>query len=91
MSLAGIKNRDATIKNRVLILDLILYSRFLQGSRIECQLTFERYCRERGVRVCNDAVLLDFWCGVGRKCTAILSLAHSHESLFSKQSLPIYP
>ena len=64
MSLAGIEDRDATIENRVSILNSIFYSRFLRGLRIACQLTFERYCREGGVRVCGDAVLLDFWCGV---------------------------
>ena len=37
---ALIENRDVVIANRVSILD----SRFMQGSRIECQLTFERYC-----------------------------------------------
>ena len=37
MSLAG-------IENWVSILDSILYARFSRGSRIECQLTFERYC-----------------------------------------------
>ena len=41
---ALIENRDLVIANRVLILDSILDSRFMQGSRIECQLTFERYC-----------------------------------------------
>ena len=44
MSLAGIENRDTTIENRLLILDSILNSRFSRGSRIECQLTFKRYC-----------------------------------------------
>ena len=37
---ALIENRDVVIANRVSILD----SRFKQGSRIKCQLTFERYC-----------------------------------------------
>ena len=41
---ALIENRDVVIANRVSILDSILDSRFMQGSRIECQLTFERYC-----------------------------------------------
>ena len=41
---ALIENRVVVIANRVSILDSILDSRFMQGSRIECQLTFERYC-----------------------------------------------
>ena len=41
---ALIENRDVVIANRVSILDSILDSRFMQGSRIECQRTFERYC-----------------------------------------------
>ena len=40
MSLTGIKNRESRRNNRV----SILYSQFSRGSRIECQLTFERYC-----------------------------------------------
>ena len=41
---ALIENRDIVIENRVSILDLILDSRFMRGSRIECQLTFEWNC-----------------------------------------------
>ena len=41
---ALIENRDIVIASRVSILDSILDSRFMQGSRIECQLTFERCC-----------------------------------------------
>ena len=42
---ALIENRDVVIANRVSVLDSILDSRFMQGSRIECQLTFERYSK----------------------------------------------
>ena len=49
---ALIENRDEVIANRVSILDSILDSRFMQGSRIECKLTFERYCT-RIYHFCN--------------------------------------
>ena len=38
------KYYHATIENRVSVFDSILDSRFSRGLRIECQLTFERYC-----------------------------------------------
>ena len=44
MRLARIENQESRRNNREASLDSRLNSRFLQGSRIECQLTFERYC-----------------------------------------------
>mgnify|MGYP000659949373 CR=1 FL=1 len=41
---ALIVNQDVVIGNRVSILDSIRNSRFMQGLRIERQLTFEQYC-----------------------------------------------
>ena len=45
MSLAGIENQESRHNNQESSLD----SRFLQGSIIECQLTFEQYCRMTGI------------------------------------------
>ena len=39
----SMENQESSVENRA-ILDSILDPRFSQGSRIECQLTFERYC-----------------------------------------------
>ena len=45
MSLSGIENRESRNNNQESSLD----SRFLRESRIECQLTFEQYCRMTGI------------------------------------------